>query len=297
MRDVLNTTDSGAALRMSNSFVRDVIRQYTDDGWMTEAQYNAVRRLMVDAGFRLLANISPGNMEWVTPSESEVATATTGEPADCNGAVDIPNGNFNVNLADEETWQFRITTIRQARNEDLINKRVVAFRDGTEWTNFAFLTTTNRLKVWRRFEAHAENADDDMSQIVLYAKQLLNILRQHRLQEHYHASTFEHADPVNPESLWTVVLVDIACRYCNTSIEESQPDTARGHDACGRWRRYSGEYRETPRFIPDATGPIRIHTIQEPDSYMGPATRRTVSAAAASREVHTYSELGTGWEQ
>lgn len=290
MRDALNTTDAGALLRESNSFVRDVMRQYTNEGWMSEAQYTAVHRCMYQAGWRLLSHGEGEESEWVSPTATAAATANVGEPATLNGAADIPNGMFTVTLEDEETWQFRIVTIRQARAESLINKRVIAFRAGTEWVNFAFLTDLGRLKVWRRFEAHVDNSDDDMSAIVLYGRMLLSILRQHQMREMYNVQQFTHPDPVNSSAEWHVVVANTTCRYCNGDLDILS-DVSRGHDACARWRQFSGEYNEP-------TPPqVRIHMVQDPPLVASQPLRGRHAAGTVAREVHTYSELGSGWEQ
>lgn len=294
MRDALNTTDAGALLRESNSFVRDVMRQYTQDGWMSEAQYTAVHRCMYQAGWRLLSHGEGEENEWVSPTATAAATANVGEPATLNGAADIPNGMFTVTLEDEETWQFRIVTIRQARAESLINKRVIAYRAGTEWINFAFLTDLGRLKVWRRFES---SIDDE---VVLYGRMLLSILRQHQMREMYNVQQFTHPDPVNSSAEWHVVVANTTCRYCNGDLDVLS-DISRGHDACARWRRFSGEYNEPtppPRSMYVPEDGVRIHMVPEqPDLVASNSLRGRHAAGTVAREVHTYSELGSGWEQ
>lgn len=271
--------------RSSNQFLRGVHEWFLDEDNLTAAQQAAVGRIMREMGW-----FTDQRGRWMrpTPMDGDGNLATTeapvvpedlGVPADHNQATSIVSGEYTVSTA-IATHQFRIFTIRQSRTAALVNKRIMSRYVDGDWQNFGYLTTTGHVKLWRRFEDQANEA------WVLYARQLLTIMRERRVNFLLHSTTVHHNDDFGH---WTVTIQRRTCRYCGRPLSTSM-GLRHGHDNCARRQEFDPDYTAPPP-LPDDDFDEREAVAHD----RGPRARRY--GPATRTEQSTLSQLGSGWEQ
>jgi hypothetical protein len=259
------------------------VRQWCDDhsDRITSAQEAAVRRIMINDHGWTVNDDDTLTAPDVEPGESNVVTNAT--------HVDlphIPNGVFTVDCGDY-THRFRIRTITQTATEGLRYKRIMAWydEDSYEWVNFAYVRTDGRIKVWRRFE------DRTSERWQLYANQLMLVLRSEDGRGILRAGrrNLSHVDALT--GTWEIEVDEVQCRFCNHVLRVSH---MAGHDNCAQRLRHDPQVEAAATPTPSASASAverdRLRNLRNNYNAMG-------HAASTTLECHTYSELGSGWEQ
>ena len=128
-----------------NTFLRSLRASMQTYGSLTPAQTTAALRAMQE--YRDRQNVHPAEQD-----EAFLNLDSPNQPAGANDCLDILNGDYTLNNGSEHLT-YRIHTVLRGPLEG--NRILKIQQQYGEFKGFAFLTTSGRVKVWRRF------ADDE----------------------------------------------------------------------------------------------------------------------------------------